>query len=145
MNWGHKITIVIILFIVTMLGMVFISFKQTNDMLDSNYYEKELKYQTIIDASKRLNTIQSTTLMNQNETFLTIQIPSSLTNGFQSGTAEFLKLDNEKQDKKVELKPDTSGMIQVSKTPFSKGNYKVRIDFESGGTQYYREESVIIN
>ena len=49
MNWGHKITIVILTFIIGMLGMVYVASKQTNEMFDSNYYEKELKYQNYIN------------------------------------------------------------------------------------------------
>ena len=48
MNWGKGITLVIILFIITMLGMVYVASKQTNEMVEANYYDKELKYQNLI-------------------------------------------------------------------------------------------------
>ena len=44
MNWGYKILFVIILFVVGMVGMVIVAFKQSNEMLDTNYYERELQY-----------------------------------------------------------------------------------------------------
>jgi hypothetical protein len=54
MNWGHKITIVIIVFLVGMLGMVFIALRQNNEMIDDDYYKKELAYQQVIDAKNNL-------------------------------------------------------------------------------------------
>ncbi len=45
MNWGHKITIVIVVFLVAMVSMVIVAYRQTNDMIDENYYTKELEYQ----------------------------------------------------------------------------------------------------
>ena len=42
MNWGHKITIVIVLFLTAMLGMVYYASLQNNEMIDDHYYQKEL-------------------------------------------------------------------------------------------------------
>ena len=54
MSWGKGLSIVIIGFIVIMLGMVYISFQQTNEMIEDNYYDRELKYQEVINAKNRL-------------------------------------------------------------------------------------------
>ena len=51
MNWGHKLTIVIVLFVAGMLGMVSYAMMQDNEMIDDHYYQKELEYQDVIDAS----------------------------------------------------------------------------------------------
>ena len=67
MNWGYKILFVIILFVVGMVGMVIVAFKQSNEMLDTNYYERELQYQQLIDASARLNQITKAEILVENE------------------------------------------------------------------------------
>lgn len=67
MNWGHKITAVIAIFIIAMMSMVYLAFQQTNDMVDTNYYDKELKYQLKIDAAQNLNSATSEVLVTQFE------------------------------------------------------------------------------
>jgi hypothetical protein len=52
MNWGHKIAIVIAAFVIGMLSMVYFASQQTNEMIDDNYYQKELAYQDIINAKR---------------------------------------------------------------------------------------------
>ena len=51
MNWGHGILITIIIFVASILGMVVLSSRQSIDMMDEGYYEKELKHQELIDES----------------------------------------------------------------------------------------------
>jgi regulatory protein YycI of two-component signal transduction system YycFG len=55
MNWGRGLTLFIVGFILAMLGMVYIAFKQSNEMIEDNYYDREVKYQEIIDAKSNLN------------------------------------------------------------------------------------------
>ena len=42
MNWGWKITILYIFFAAGILTLVFLSIGQKIDLVDKNYYEKEL-------------------------------------------------------------------------------------------------------
>ncbi len=51
MNWGARIAILIVTFVVSMIGMVVVAFQQTNEMTDANYYQKELEYQHRPDAT----------------------------------------------------------------------------------------------
>ena len=85
MNWGYKILIVIIAFIVAMMSMVFVAFRQTNDMLDENYYEKEMNYQSLINAAQNLNVVTDSTLINQNDSFVIVNIPKILISNFEQG------------------------------------------------------------
>ena len=54
MSWGYRVLIILGIFLVGMISMVIVATKQTNEMIDSDYYEKELAYQQVIDARKRL-------------------------------------------------------------------------------------------
>jgi len=67
MNWGKSITIVIVSFIAIVLGMVYVASKQTNEMIDKNYYDKEIKYQTLIDAAENLNKVSKDSLITQSQ------------------------------------------------------------------------------
>ena len=144
MNWGHKITLVIITFILCMLGMVFIAFKQTNEMIDTNYYEKELQYQSLIDAAKNLNEVSNDDLITQNADGLLISIPTSLLVDFENGRIEFLKIDNQKKDTTISFKPDAGGIFKIGNSIISKGSCTARIKWNSQNKAYYREQNLIV-
>jgi len=144
MNWGHKITLVIIIFIVSMVAMVFVAFNQTNEMIDENYYEKELKYQSLIDASRNLSLVYDSNIVFQNAKTLIVKIPKSLFNDFGKGKIEFIKNDNKKQDLTINFRPNTSGLFIINKTKMFFGSYKVRIRWENNQKLYYKEQTILI-
>lgn len=144
MNWGYKILIVIIVFIITMLSMVFVAFRQTNEMMDEGYYQKELKYQSYIDGSKNLNSITIETLLKQTESGVVLEIPTSLVVGFESGNIELLKNDNQKKDLNINFTPDENGLFFMDKSQFTNGRYTARIQWVSKGKSYYREQPIDI-
>jgi nitrogen fixation protein FixH len=144
MNWGHKISIVIISFIVIMLSMVFVAFKQTNEMIENNYYDREIKYQSMIDAAANLNSLSSDSVIVQNTNNLEVQIPKNLVKEFTKGKIEFVKNDDEKKDQLIAFAPDVNGSFSINKAKFSSGAYTAKIEWTSGSKTYYREQKIII-
>lgn len=144
MNWGYKIILVIAVFIIAMLSMVFVAFKQSNEMIDDNYYEKELKYQSLIDGSNNLNAVYKDSLLTQDENNLIFTIPATLCTSFKKGKIEFIKNDDMSKDKTIALSPDASGKYTVDKKQFSKGSYRARIQWINDKTSYYKEQTISI-
>ena len=144
MNWGYKITLVIAIFIIAMLSMVFVAFKQSNEMIDDNYYEKELKYQSLIDGSNNLNAVYKDSLLTQDENNLIFTIPATLCTSFKKGKIEFIKNDDMSKDKTIALSPDATGKYILDKKQLSKGSYKARIQWINNETSYYKEQTISI-
>lgn len=142
MNWGHKITAVIAIFIIAMMSMVYLAFQQTNDMVDTNYYDKELKYQLKIDAAQNLNSATSEVLVTQFEKNVRVILPKNLIQNFANGKLEFLKSDDKKKDLNLNFEPDSSGQFVIDGKRFSRGLYKVRLQWESEDKSYYREQDL---
>ena len=145
MNWGYKIMIVIFAFIAIMVGMVVVASQQKNEMVETNYYDAEINYQSMINAAKNLNAITSDSLIKQNKNSVLLQIPISLVTGFQKGQISLLKSDNEHQDKKIVFSPDVNGCFMIDKSTLSAGSYKASIEFTSQSIKYYREQNIILN
>ncbi|MBL0145087.1 MAG: FixH family protein [Chitinophagaceae bacterium] len=57
MNWGYKILIVYGAFVAGILFMVFKSSTSKMDLVTTDYYAKELKYQDKIDEKGRTNAL----------------------------------------------------------------------------------------
>lgn len=140
MNWGKGILIVIITFISAMLGMVFYSFQQTNELVEKNYYEKELKYQQKIDASSRLNKIEKNSLIELNKS-ITIKLPAGTFENYESGKIECIRYDNSISDRTFLSKPNSDGII-VLENNWERGNYLIRISWINNSISYYREENI---
>ena len=145
MNWGHKLTLVIIAFIICMGAMVHIAYRQTNDMVDENYYEKEMNYQSLIDASHNLNAVNSDAIIHQNSKEISVQIPLSLIKEFKNGQLVFMKTDDQKKDISFNFTPDGNGLFNLPISKFSTGAYKVRIKWKGNTKDYYREENLIVS
>lgn len=144
MNWGYKILTVIILFVAGMMSMVYLAMRQTNDMLDENYYVQEKQYQSLIDGQKALQKIQQQPLIVQNDNQVTVQLPDSSFDKISDATIHFLKPDNQKLDVSYELKPDASGQYHINKSVLAKGMYKVRVKWTNGGQLYYSDDNFYV-
>lgn len=144
MNWGYKILLVIIAFMIAILSMVFVAFRQTNDMLDENYYEKEMNYQSLIDAAQNLNLVNDSLLINQNETYVIVHVPRTLISNFEQGNLTFLRIDDKRKDFTFDFKPNEEGILQIEKFKFIPGTYKARMKWRNLGKDYYREQNLIV-
>ena len=144
MNWGHKLTIVISLFIIGMLTLVFIASKQTNEMMDEKYYEKELAYQSVIDAKKNLAIYTINTLVTQNDSVVNITFPIKTIESNVDGTIDFIRVESKKNDITFKLNVNNQGIQSIQKNIFIKGWYKMRIRWKSNNKEYFNEENIKI-
>lgn len=144
MNWGHKLTIVIILFMAGMLGMVIYASLQTNEMFDDYYYEKELAYQGIIDAKQNLINISSDKMIHQVMDEVIITFPAGTFEKLEHGTIELLRNDAKNKDALFPIRTEGYNRQSIPKNLLHRGMYKVRITWSNNHTAYYREESLFV-
>lgn len=144
MNWGHKILIVIIVFIVAMLTIVYVASKQTNEMFEGNYYEKELKYQNYIDAAKNLQALPTKLVINQNSDSLNFVLPQQATTNISNGYIELLKADDSKKDIKQNFSNNSLAIQTILKNKVANGVYTARIFWTNNSTPYYHEQKISI-
>ena len=60
MNWGYKILLVYVVFVAGIMFLVFKSSSQKMDLVTTDYYAKELKYQQKIDAMNKVQKLSDT-------------------------------------------------------------------------------------
>jgi len=122
LNWGHKLAIVIVLFLVVMLAMVFYAARQDNEMIDDNYYQKELGYQDLIDAQKNLLAVSANNIVSQDMDEVIFTLPVGTFEGLDSGRVELLRNDAQRLDKSLVISPDGTNRRSIPKaeTPYDK-------------------------
>jgi len=144
MNWGHKLTIVIVTFLVVMLGMVFFAFRQTNEMVDDNYYQKELEYQGVIDAKQNLVNVSDVNLISQTMMEVVVTLPPGTFEKLEKGNIELMRNDAKSKDVQLAIEPNGSNRRTIQKSSLSKGMYKTRIKWTNDGKEFYKEENVYV-
>jgi hypothetical protein len=145
MNWGYKITLVIVLFLAGMAFMVSIAMKQKNEMVDDQYYVKELHHQEQIDAATNLNAVSEKLRIKDSAGFIQLSLPPSLLACNMTGEIEFLRPSDQTKDRVLPLQLDSLGLQLIPKTNFIKGLYRVRIAWESEAKPYFSEQTLFIN
>jgi hypothetical protein len=64
--------------------------------------------------------------------------------GSPSGEVVFFRPSDPKMDFMVPLSDGVDGVLNIPLSLFSKGMYKMKIDFEIAENQYYKEEIIVI-
>lgn len=145
MNWGYRVVIILVVFVIGIGVMVYIAMQQTNEMMDDNYYDKEMKYQGIIDAKKNTGDLNDSVQVTTQDSLVRIRLPLPAIKKLEHGSIEFLRPSDQTKDKTVELKVDSNGLQFLPRTDFIKGLYRIRAKWNSNGISYYDERDVILN
>jgi hypothetical protein len=140
MNWGYKILIGFSTFVIAMLCMVGVAMKQSNEMIDDNYYDKELKYQDKIDASNNLSAVAEKLSITDSGDVVVLQLPLATIGNNTTGTIECIRSAAQNKDVKMRLQVDATGKQVLPKTLFINGVYQLRLDWITNGTSYFHQQ-----
>jgi len=144
MSWGYKILLTYSVFVVGMLFMVYTASQQTNEMEDEKYYVKELAYQQVIDARNNLQNLPEALTILDTVGTLEISLPKEASKNISNGTMEFMRSADKSKDVTVVIAPDNNGRQSISKDKFIKGEYKLRMSWQSNNVPYYKEELLFV-
>lgn len=143
LNWGHKITIAMVLFMGFILYMV-VSLSLTKvDLYSEDYYQKELDYEQHISAVKNSEGIENKIIISAHEDAIAVTFDPSIAKNIETGSIYFYKPDNSEADKGFELKLSSNRMIIPSRN-FAKGTYTVKITWSKEGKDFYVEKQIFV-
>lgn len=145
MNWGYKIIIVFIVFATGMLTMVTKSLRTKIDMVTPDYYKEELKYQQVIDGKQNAFKLSAPVSISQPSSAVVLTFPSEMRDTGLKGQLTFYRPSDAGKDINVPLKIDSSGQQLVDKQLFTRGLYKVKVQWSMHDQPFYMEEVITIN
>jgi hypothetical protein len=143
MNWGKKILIVYVTFVLGILFMVYKSSSQKTDLVTTDYYAKELKYQDKIDEMGRVSSLSAPVVFEVKGNELIIQFPKDFAGRQLTGEAVLYCPSDENKD----LKKDFSIMDQPLKIELpstNKGLHELHLSWKEGSITYYFEKKIFI-
>lgn len=143
MNWGTKILFVYIAFILGISFMVYKSSTQKTDLVTTDYYARELKYQDKIDEMKRAGALSEQVKCEIRKNELVIVFPKDFTGKKLSGEVVLYCPSDEKKDiKKNFMVQDEPVLLPLSLV--KAGMYELHINWQDGGVAYYFEKKILI-
>lgn len=139
-NWGHKITIVLILFGVLMTTLVYKSIQTDYQLVSKDYYKDELKYQQVIDGSNNATTLSSQLKILQNEKGITISFPAEMKNKTITGEYWFYCSYEDDNDRRLEINTGADAMQLIPVEQLAAATYTVKTSWKANGITYYNEQ-----
>ena len=143
MNWGYKILFVYLAFVLGIVWMVIKSSSQKMDLVTTDYYAKELKYQDKIDEGKRTNALSKTVECNVVNGQLSIKFPEDFSGKEIKGEVHLYCPADE--DKDI-VQPFTTkdNLLNMLLSPKNKGSNEVHITWTVDDKNYYFEKKIFI-
>ncbi len=140
MNWGNRLLVAFLIFGTGMIYLVFQSMRVQTDLVETDYYQKELNYQSELDASTRGVKIGG---VQVNQTSDTIQLTWPLTqkNKKLTGEAWFYCAYNKKQDRRIPIQT-MDGNMQIEKKKLNAGRYTIKLNWSDGTETFYQENTI---
>lgn len=144
MNWGYKILIVYLVFVAGIVLMVFKSSMQKTDLVTTDYYAKELKYQDKIDAVHRTEGLSSQPVYEIENNKMTIHFPKDFIGKQISGDVLLYCPSDENRDIKQLFNQDNTD-LDITLPSDNTGQYELQINWQSNdGMKYYYEKKVFL-
>jgi hypothetical protein len=141
-NWGTKIGIVYTVFVLFILGMVYLAFGEKFDLVTEDYYAQEIAFQEKIDSKNRLNNLDKELNIKLESGELIIYFPHGVNTQIQGKVNCFRPSD---ENKDFEVKVNTTAAKQsIPLEQFVKGKYTLKIDWKAEDEHYYTEQIIII-
>ena len=143
MNWGTKIFIVFAVFVSGILLMVFKSSIQKTDLVTTDYYAKELKYQDKIDEMSRVAALSAPVEYVIRDNFLYIHFPKDFAGKKLTGEAVLYCPSDENKDIKQHFSVQDE-LLQINIPAVNRGLYELHLSWQDGGVSYYFEKKIFI-
>ncbi len=140
-NWGTKIALFYITFVIFTLVMVVMAFQEDYELVTEDYYEQEIKYQGKIDSKQRTKALENKLSVNIDANELNILFPQKEVS--LSANILCFRPSDESKDLRIEFKEFTN-RVSIPLNKFSKGKYLFKIDWIANNKSFYSEEIVII-
>jgi hypothetical protein len=140
-NWGTKIAIGYIAFVGLIASLVIGTMKQRTDLVSSNYYEQELKYQDKIDAGKHQSELSAPISFIVEDTRVVLEFPRELNGKEITGTVQFYSPVQSNWDKTISIKA-SNNIFPVSRPVLHRTKYIVKVDWVTEGKNYYQESTL---
>jgi len=143
LNWGHKILVVYLIFVGGILFLAIKSSQQKFDLVQQDYYDAELKYQEVINATRHASELGADLGVLVRGSYLHITLPPTFQKSETQGEAHLYCIADEKGDMTKQIKSNNGELVLELLTRM-KGNYTLKLTIQNKGVDYYFEKKIML-
>lgn len=143
MSWGYKILFVYLVFVAGIVFLVIKASGENQDLVISDYYEQELKYQDKIDESARANALSASVNYIINNDQLTINFPPELKGVVVKANVLLYCVADKTKDVQNNFTTQ-NGVINLLIPPANRGLHELKITWQANSVSYYYQHKILI-
>lgn len=143
-NWGWGITLLYSGFVVFMVTLALKTTTIKDDLVTPDYYAKELQYQERLDRMKNSHDLKEQPTWQVSGNAVAIKFPQEQVAKNVKAEILFYNTAQAKKDVKITCMPDSTGLCAINPGQLQNGVYKMQIDWNAGGVDYYNEGTINI-
>ena len=145
-RWPVTIAVIYIVFVITLVVFVIYTRYQTVDLVTNDYYQQELIYQQQIDRIIRTESLSSPVSWTHDEQqkLLNLRFSPELEVERIQGRLLFFRPSDARQDKLIAISLSSDGNQTISTERLSPGYWKIKIFWQLGENEYYKEGVLIV-
>ncbi len=145
MNWGNRLILVFVFFGGMISYMVYRCMNTPVNLVSDQYYKDELAYQQVIDGAKQANALAGTVQLALVPAGIRVDIPREMRGKTVKGTIFFYCPSDAASDRRFSLSTDSAGEQEIGKGTVPSGHYTVKVSWETGGVNYFKEQPFVIH
>ncbi len=142
-NWGYKIAVVYLIFVAGILYLVVLSSRQEVDLVTTDYYAQELRYQEKIDQRARAEKLSEPVRFSLEPGAVRIRFPKEFEGKEIKGDVLLYYPADSKKDIHASIQAVNNGMTLAIPEKRS-GMHILQVSWQSGNQTYYFEENLFI-
>ena len=144
-NWGTGITLVYITFALGTLSMVGLAVSRPAELVSEDYYGQSLTYDRRLAAVERADALGRALAVDVDAQAraLVVHVPADAADEAR-GRVTFYRPSMVTADRTVALVLDQAGEARLPIGDLAAGVWHVRLDWESRGRSFYREQRIVL-
>ena len=145
-RWPVAIAVFYSSFVLILVAFVIYTRYQTVNLVSDDYYQQELIYQQQIDRIKRTDSLVNPVRWSHDEVqkLLTLHFSPELEIEQIQGQILFFRPSDAQQDKLIAINLTSDGSQTISTKQLKPGYWKLKIFWQLGGEDFYKEGVLII-
>lgn len=140
-NWGYKILIVYLCFVAGILFLVYKASQQKFDLVTTDYYAAELKFQNVIDQKQRVAALSAPPKISHSANRVDIQFPEEFRNRSVTGECYLYRPSDAAKDIRKDFATEKN-FIEIRLDQNLSGSYYVKLSWQADGQTYYNEQKI---
>lgn len=143
-NWGSKLLVAMILFMLMMIVFVIMSMRQTFFLVEKDYYPKAIEYQDKIDHIQNAKSLAQRIQINNLGDHVELTFPNELPAAKIKGEIMFYRPSDVGKDVVFPISADTTHRRVCNVSGLENGKYIIKIDYQIDDVGYYQEETIFL-